>query len=53
MQMLSKLLACKDAINKTILNILLIFYNIFKTLKWKYMLNLTIYDKASEMLFCL
>ena len=38
--------------NSTILNILLTFYNVFKTLKLKYMLNLTSYDKTSEMLFC-
>ena len=40
------------AINNTILNILLVlFYNVFKTLKWKYMLNLTCSDKTSETLF--
>ena len=38
--------------DNTILNILLIlFYNVFKTLKRKNMLNLTISDKTSEMLF--
>ena len=38
--------------DNTILNILLIlFYNVFKTLKQKNMLNLTISDKTSKMLF--
>ena len=42
------------AINKIILNILLVlFYNAFKTLKWKYMLNPTSSEKTSEMLFLL
>ena len=41
-----------NTINNTILNILLIlFYNIFKTLKWKYMINLTSSDKTLETLF--
>ena len=45
---------CRDTINSTILNILLIlFHNVFKTLKWNYKLNLTSSDKASETLFCL
>ena len=38
-------------INNTFLNILLIlFYNIFNTLKRKYMLNLTSSDQTSETL---
>ena len=44
----------KTTINNTILNILpIFFYNIFKTLKRKYMVNLTSSDKTSEMLFYL
>ena len=44
----------KDTINNTIQIILLIlFYNVFETLKRKYMLNLTSSDEISEMLFCL
>ena len=43
---------CKQTKNKTILNILLVlFYNVFKTLKWKYMLNLKSPDKTLETLF--
>ena len=43
----------KDMINTIILNILLLsFYNVFKNLKQKYMLNLTSSDKTSELLFC-
>ena len=35
-------------INNTILNILLrLYYNVFKTLKWKYMLNLIFSDKTA------
>ena len=48
----ARFLACKYLINNTILNILFtLFYNVFKTLKWKYMLNLTSSDKTSEMPF--
>ena len=42
----------KDMINNTIQIILLIlFYNVFETLKRKYMLNLTPSDEISETLF--
>ena len=38
-------LLAKGTINDTILNTLLtFFYNVFKTLKWKYMLNMTFSD---------
>ena len=41
--------ACRYTIYNIILNILLILlYSVFKTLKWKYMLNLTSFDKTSE-----
>ena len=40
----------KDMINNTILNILLLFHNVLKTLKQKYMLNLTSSDKTLETL---
>ena len=33
--------------------LLILFYNVFKTLKGEYMLNLTSLDKTSEILFCL
>ena len=43
--------SCGKTINTTIPNILLIlFYNVFKTLKWKYMLNQTT-DETSETMF--
>ena len=43
---------CKNTINNTILNILLIFCcNILNTLKRKYMLNLRSSDKTSKTLF--
>ena len=39
---------CNYTINKTILiTLLILFYNVFKTFKWKYMLNLTSPDKTS------
>ena len=42
----------KDTVKNTVLNILLIlFYNVFKTLKQKYMLNLTSSDKTLGILF--
>ena len=41
----------KDMINNTILNILLLFHNVFKTIKQKYMLNLISSDKTLEKLF--
>ena len=50
MKMLSKFFRVQVQITDTILNILLIFYNVLKTLKWNYMLNLTS-DKNSETLF--
>ena len=46
--------SCAKAINNTVLNILpIVSYNVIKTLKRKYMLNLASSDKTSEMLFCL
>ena len=50
MKMLSKFFRVQVQITDTILNILLIFYNVLKTLKWNYMLNLTS-DENSETLF--
>ena len=45
---------CKDTIDNTFLIILLIlFCNVFKALKWKYMLNLTSSEKTSEILLAL
>ena len=46
--MLSKF-SCVERYNNTFLNILLLlFYNVFKTMKQKYMLNLISSDKTSE-----
>ena len=48
--MKSKEVFCKYTINNTILNILFIlFYNVLKTLKWKYMLNLTSYKTSKAV----
>ena len=49
MKMLSKFSHIKGTINNTVLNILLIFYyNVIKTLKRKYMLNLKSSDKTQK-----
>ena len=53
MKILSKF-SCMERHNNAILSILLIlFYNVFKTLHQKYMLNLKCSDKTLKMLFCL